>query len=222
MHVERRERAQQIGGLVSNGIEPWLRALPEDCKLKMYTGIIPPLLKGETARTAVERFRNEVQRLEKEMRAVEAAPLPSTEAKAKTKAAVEGLVSAGTPNVFNLVEGNGEVSWPQIRPHVEIDGASSQVRETLIYLQVPHAIAIAAWMDPERFLARLDEEIDRRADDRNAIGFDERKRLLEEKRVKLLDAERGEEHAIETAERDGLLIPRRPAADAKAVLGVSH
>jgi hypothetical protein len=87
------------------------------------------------------------------------------------------------------------------------------------------AVAVLAWLDPERMRARLRAEVDalygRFAKTNTPIlSADERVQTIQSLRDDILQCERNEENAIAVAEEMSLFIPRREDADPLAVLSI--
>ncbi|MBA3516868.1 MAG: hypothetical protein H0T75_04325 [Rhizobiales bacterium] len=72
------------------------------------------------------------------------------------------LVNRGRPDVLSLAHAGGEIRFPITRVYDESTDLHTAGT-------IPNAIAVAAWMDQERFLQRLCDEIDEVADDDAAI-----------------------------------------------------
>jgi hypothetical protein len=82
-------------------------------------------------------------------------------------------------------------------------------------------LALSAWLDPARLIARLHDEIDAAAgDDQLRLSSSERDRLIAAMVAVIDDYERQEEALIEKAGDAGQLIERRHDASPAAILGV--
>lgn len=190
-------------------------------EIQMYEGAAPRLKRPETAGQAVERTRSEMQALDAERAQVAAAPIPSAAAKLKAKADVVRLIARGKPDVSGLVSGRSDaVGW------VTLNAVSYPTPQGVFGLgevEVPmlDGGALLAWLAPEALLERLYAEIDSASDDTNALTAEQRNERLADLDRRRLDLERQEEHWLDKAEHDGLVIERRSDASPLAVLGVT-
>ncbi|HVV60227.1 MAG TPA: hypothetical protein VHD14_00570 [Pseudolabrys sp.] len=213
LHAERAKPLHELGGLLNN-LERWIS---EQRDLVAFNGPVPPIGRAAPAKV-VENAREELERLRAELERVRRAPIPAKEAKALAAKHVEQLASRGAPDVSGLLEadvfGKREIGYATERVDMSrmpagLGGSTIDVRGLL------------AWLDPAKYLARLEEEIDRRADDVHALPDDQRATRLRQLAAEILDVERLEEAAIEAAELAGVQIIRRVDADPRAVLGLS-
>lgn len=174
--------------------------------------------KGESPRDAVARVRAEIAGLRDEVRAVKKAPYPSAEVKARVAATVDALAEMGAPRVQRAVRHAGPPEFPEM--HVEtrmwMEGKPFVGRAT-----VPDTTALLAWMFPDAMKAALEREVQRVADDAQAIPAAERPTKLKALAGSILAAERQEEAIIMLADERGDTIHRREDADPRAILGLA-
>lgn len=162
----------------------------------------------------VEKYRTELQAIDSQIEKTKSAPRPAAEVKRAFRKEFEATVSRGTPDVFQALEFGESIGFPRKEMNISPGGQ-------LTYFNIPDAMAFIAWLDPERVLKRIEEEIDARADDANALSSDERARQLRKLAAEKLRVERQEEATIAMAEAMGFAIPRRPDCDFRAILGLA-
>lgn len=210
-----------VGGLCTD-LESWLRNLPRRARIVDHDGKAPTLRKGETAADALRVAERDLQALQTRRATLEAAPVPAAEVKSAIRRHVESLARAGGPDVSHALMGGdaSEIRWTQDRASVlgyTADG--KQVNGSAV---VTDALCIAAWLDPDRLIARLEQEVDDLAGDQtDAVSSEDRQAQLAEIETAMLATERVIEHWTTNLEQAGVAVLRRRNADARAVLGVT-
>jgi len=203
--MDRQERASAHRSIIQLNLIPWIERWPSDARLKPSQPVVVNSKLLGNLQAALDKCRGDNQHLTNKRAAVLAAPLSSTEAKRRARVQVMSLVKQGEPTVFDLIEHRKSVfRWPL-----------SKVKD------VPDAIAILAWYDPEGLIRRIEETIDQRADDANSLSDAEMAKQVKEIDAALLYSERLEEAVICAAEQVGQPMLRRVDADPRAVLGLS-
>jgi hypothetical protein len=119
--------------------------LPEGTQLKPVKDG-PVQLKGkESLADAVERLRVDRGKLAAQLHTVKSAPIPSKDAKAKARAAVDDLAQRGTPDIRGLIEWGGPITWPQVDTRAQLSGfAQAEGQPTLCGQAIGEAIDVPA------------------------------------------------------------------------------
>lgn len=210
--------AQEVRDLKTN-IDRWLSEV-HGRELREASGPEAKPRKGESLADAVERCRRRVRELHADAHRVRSAPIPSAEAKAFAAQYVAALQEAGEPDLHFLIEGGvRRIDWPD-GTHL-IDGSTDGGRGQFTMEAAPAAIRALAWAQPDVLLKALYRDIDRDADDANALTADERHKQLTTIAADRLACEIEEESLIEQLRATGAAIARRPDADPRAVLGLA-
>jgi hypothetical protein len=178
------------------------------------------LRKGETTLTAIVRIRGRLEEIIAKAAKIAAAPISSTAAKDLMRAEIARLAERGRPDVFEVIERAGEIGWPKVEPaRMAIQG-----KDGLESFSAPptfDAQGCFAWLHQKALISALELEIDRRADDKEALEPEERTKQLEMMRTLLLATEREEEALMLRSADEGLQALRRIDADPRAVLGLA-
>lgn len=159
--------------------------------------------KGETVQQAVVRVRAEIAEAQQQLRATRSASLPKEDAKTLARAYVDSLAAKARPRV-KLAGGTLDVSF------ASDDYAPNTGR----------MIAIAAWLHPDQFVARLEAEIDALPEPELSLSPEQKRQRVAELTESIDQLERDEEALIVRAEEDGIEILRRATASPLAVLGL--
>lgn len=186
------------------------------------TEIEVPVKKGQTLLDAIEQRRRRCRELKADARQVQAAPIPSGEAKEKVRVLIASLAERGQPRGLGLLVETGsmaEIAAPT--QQVQTTGYASGGGVTSNVFEQPDLLAFAAWLDPAKLLKKFCAEIDEFSDDEHALTDEQRTAKLEEIVADLLAVQREEEALIAQSESQGQVISRRTNADARAVLGLS-
>ena len=170
------------------------------------------LERGETPGQAVERVRAQLEAIDAEWRAVEDAPLPAGELKARVVAEIDALAEKGRPTV---------------RPRDRFGGGVSGVAEAL-RLRTAGGLLVSdmsgpfgIWLHREAIIGRLHGEVDK-LDLSNALTDEARDSALSRLLDQRLELSFVEESHICQAEAEGTQIARRRAADPRAVLQIAE
>lgn len=171
----------------------------------------PALRKGEDAAAAVRRCREKIAELKARVVEIETAPFPSSLAKEQAAAQIASLAEAGKPDVSQAILNDGMVEFAKT-----IDFVKGE--RTAGYVETPNAMATLCWMFRDKLIEAVHAEIDRNAEDENALHPDERKSQLAKIASQIEALEYDEVSHIEAAARDGLTIDHRPDISIYALL----
>lgn len=130
---------------------------------------------------------------------------------------VAGWVEAGRPNVSGSISNGSDVMFETERVTVDVH---SEPR-SLGFFEAPNLIATLAWFDPDRMIARLDEELTEEAGSyTEALTDVDRQKAEAEVLGDLLECERTEVGLIELAATRGTNISYRSDTNPQALLAV--
>lgn len=200
--VEQQSRHREKSNLVAQ-LRGWLRNLPPQANLVDARRSKPAMKKGETVSQAVARIRDEIADLKSKVALVKQAKPPVAEIKKQARAFVQRLAEQGRPAIT--------AGYDQF----EIKFATSS------WSPAPNLGAALAWLDADRLVHRLEQEIDAMPKPVMALTASERSEQYASLRTELAALERTEERLIDAAADDGQDIARRVDADPRAVLSVS-
>jgi hypothetical protein len=195
-----------------------------DVKLEVAKISAPKLPKGETAPEAVERLRHQLAELRADRAETEAAPIPSSQAKAIMRRRVAEIADRGKPDVDGLIEGTGEIVWPMLPRPSALAGyaqAGDGTRSPIITTESSRGhdgMALMIWLHQAAVIQALEAEIDECADDGAALSDETRKKKIEQLDARILDLEYSEVLLIEGANS---AADFRSDTDPRAVLQVS-
>lgn len=170
------------------------------------------LRKGEDVAAAVRRCREKIAELRAKAVEIEAAPFPSSLAKEQAVAKIASLAEAGRPDVSQAILHDGNIEFADSTHW--LDGASGEVG----FINAPNAMATLCWLFKDKLIEAIHAEIDRHAEDENALHPDERKSQLAKIASQIEALEYDEVGYIEAAARDGLTIEHRPDISIYALL----
>lgn len=160
------------------------------------------LRKGDSPLDALNRVRADIRTAQGEVRKLYHAGPRAADVKRAARNFVNGLAEKGRPKI-TAAHGAFEITF-------DSGGFTTK----------PDLRAILAWLDPERLLKRLEDEIDAMPAPTLALSVKEKNERLAVAKEKLLHLEREEEALIEAAYDDGERVVRRYDADPVAILGV--
>lgn len=213
--------AQNLSQLF-NRCEEFVRHRPRNTIVRQ----VPPpeiasvLKKNETPAAALDRLRLRLRELGADEHRVRSAPFPSSYAKTRMRAMVEQRMQE--PDLTGLIEHDAEIRWPMTRldmPLVAVGQNQSPVIGSSAG-EVIDILAVLAWLDPARLVAKLSAEIDAVADDEAAMTHEQRQVKLAEIEADRIALEREECAVIRHMQAQGMAIEYRADADPKAVLSV--
>jgi hypothetical protein len=161
--------------------------------------------------------RRKAQELRDELDRVERSPYPSAYCKAQARQRVEQLAERGRPDVTTLIQFDQDVGWPLQRVQSEVFAEQRAIG----FSQLVDPVALLAWLDPQRLIARLDAEIDSKADDKVALSHEARQTKAAELQTALLGIERQEAELIWRAMDERLPVEFRADIAPAAILGVA-
>jgi hypothetical protein len=203
VHAQQREAMLSASNL-ARVVTDWLSRQPEGREFEEERSPSPKLRSGETSLQVIQRLRSEIaNRIIERKRIAEAAP-PITELKEQASEFVTELVARGRPTI-KADAGTLAVST---------DGKGFGPSSSII-------LAFAAWLDPEKFTARLHQEIDEMAKTCELrLTAQEKAEKLSKIAAEMRMLGMEEEAIIRHAASQGQLIARRFDVDAQIVLGV--
>lgn len=184
-------------------LEFFLTTIPADARLIDVPPVKLELADSDTYQIAIGRVRQEISNLSAELRAVTASSASKDELREGARKYIDGLL-AKKPRV------------KATREKVEVDFSSEASHTTK-----SNIAAALAWLDPDKFLQNIVDEIDAAPQPKNVMAADVRAKRIAEIRADLLKAESIEEFLVAEAEQDDVFLARRPMADARAVLSVA-
>jgi hypothetical protein len=197
------QRFEMLSTLVTN-IRRWLSEQKHNAVLSDWK---PAKLKersGETTFDAIGRTRSDIATLSRELRDVRDAGLPLDELYAQAAKWVATQALRCTPKIT--------ASQKEFR--IEFGQQSS------FTLPAPDMVSYFCWYDGDAIVNLLKKEIDKLPVPKLVLTPADRDKRMSELKESLLRLERIEEQLIMVAEQDDHVVPRRPAADPAAVLGV--
>lgn len=187
-------------------INGWLQPLPASASFELVEPPAFELLEGETVVAAIDRLRTELAATQRELQRVRSAGLPIETMKVQASKFVEELVARGRP----VIKGDHDIPF--------------DARTASHGWSAKSELALLAWLDPTRLIARLHDEIEAGAaaagDDQLRLTSSERDKLISAMVAVIDDLERQEEDLITRAADAGQLIERRHDASPAAILGI--
>jgi len=130
---------------------------------------------------------------------------------------IEALAMQGAPSVSSLIELDGNIEFQTQRVTSTVYNAQ---QGAIAYAEVPDALAVFAWTFKDVLIAKLDAEINAKADDRIALSHEARQLRSSELQRDLLAVERDEAMLIWRAQSEGLPIEFSSDTNPCALLGV--
>jgi capsule polysaccharide export protein KpsE/RkpR len=207
--AQRRAKAQSDRQLAV-AVRQWLEGQPPGVRYEMAAPIRNPMAKGETAIQAIGRLRDEIGRLQAELRRVRAAPLSKAAQKQRARAYVDRLASEAGATVRGLDGG---------RPF-ELHFAAVQSTSIATSAADIKTLRVLAWAAPDALLGAIDRELDKLPSATGAMDAAEKEAALAELADRIDALERAEEGLIEAVHASGGDVARRPDAGPAAVLGI--
>lgn len=209
------ERADALEGRRTNlitlfdAVQDFIRALPAEQKLVEHASETPKV-KGDLGE-AIEKCRRRIRELKADLHTANSAPLPSFVQKAAARRQIEELAERGAPS-FDLLEQGGSIVWPTLLIRTDTHRHPQEI---------PDQLAIFARYCGAQMLADIEKEIDRDADDSQALTDEQRRDKFATICSDLLATERDEEMLVREARARDLRVDRRSDADPRALLGLS-
>lgn len=211
--VDAQTAAYASARALTERIDLFLRGL-SGCGISDHFVAAPPLKKGEDLRAAIESRRRRVRELIAERAAVEAAPIPSAEAKRIAHEQVERLAERGRVNVGPLLTAGESFKFAAIIGLVKIPQVGAgEVAQTDVE-------GLVCWLLRDHLVAALEREIDAQSDDAHALDDRQRAARIEQIENELLSTERAEAALIESAREQGVTVVHRGDISVPALLGV--
>ncbi|PPC98689.1 MAG: hypothetical protein CTY36_10655 [Methylocystis sp.] len=220
---ERRKRAEKVAPLrvLVQILNDYVVAIPPGVTLAAAPPVALKLEKTETAMDVVLRSRRVAEEARAAHQEAINALITNGAAKALVRRHIEGRAEAGRPNVMTTLEARRppQFAMRMGRPlHVRDDSGGVLTGAADDQIDVE---ATLAWLFKDQLIAAMERAIDEDCDDASALTDEERARRIKQAKADILAAERLEEAAIERAAESGLIIPRRPDADPRAVFGLA-
>ena len=141
------------------------------------------------------------------------APVSGNETKARIRETIAAAAERAKP-MIEAKDGSITIAWP--RADVTNPRLADDFAPTFGPVDI---VGLLAWLDPERLMERLEQEVDARFPG-DGLSDSERSEKLAELEAELLAAERREEAIIGMAREGGANVSRRAHADPRAVLNV--
>jgi hypothetical protein len=171
----------------------------------------PTLAKNETIAGAVDKLRSRIAGFRAEERTAANAPKTAADAKQIVRAQIAKIAEAGKIDPFDAIEAGRPLKFAEV---VLQNGAGNWTR-------IPDAFSTFAWLFKDQIIARLEAEVDAKADDSAALDDETRAARIAEARREILSLEREEEAMVTLARSTGLAFQRRADADPRAILGLA-
>jgi hypothetical protein len=171
-----------------------------------FTGSPPKLPKETDILAALARARQASDELAGGLNRVRGCCYPSDHAKRRMRSMVEDLAQRGAVNVANLIKRDHDLQWSQELVQVQVANTDKPAAVGFCAVQ---DTALFAWVHKQALIERLEAEIDREPDDRNALGPDERARREAELQAQILAQDRNEAEIVWLARERGLPAEHR-------------
>jgi hypothetical protein len=216
-----RSNRWRAAGQTARAVEQYLQGgIPGGTRIVEFED--PPiselLKKGETIAAAVERVQHRVRELKADAHRVRSSCYTRPEAKALVRKAVDTWAS----NAIDCSLAIEHLQPPAI-PTKTVQALVHNVPNAegaVVFIEMPDVLGIFASVFRDQLTAWLDADVDRNADDANAL--DERKRAELEAEINnhIVAAERIEAALIFAGHRDGANVEFRPDCSPQALLGI--
>ena len=199
---------------VLTNAEAWLKSPPLGTVLEDAPEPKVTLQKGEDLLTGIERLRQQAGKIKADLARIYVAPYPSAYCKRRMRETVEAIAQG--PNVTNLVERDGNITWPEQSVRAQVFNTG---QPAIAFAEVPATIGLFAWAFKAALIERLEAEIDSKADDKTALSHDERQMREAELASALMEVERDESALVWRAQGQDLPAEHRIDCHVLAVLG---
>jgi uncharacterized phage infection (PIP) family protein YhgE len=197
------QKFEALSSLLAN-LRMWLSQVKPHVQLVDAKSVKIKERSGESIFDAIDRTRSEISKMASELRDVRDAGLPLDEVKAQAAKWVEQQARRASP----------KITATQKEFNIEFGVQSSFTNPA------PDFGAFMALLAGDDLLDLLCKEIEKLPVPKLVLTPAERDKRMGETKESLLRLERTEEQLIILAEQDDHVVPRRPAADPAAVLGV--
>jgi hypothetical protein len=208
-----------VAALLGN-LERYLAALPPG-PIAEYDGPAAKGRRGESPAEALARTRAEREQLLSDLQKIRTAPRKSADVKTEIRREVEELAERGAPDVRRLLQHREPISWPQHNQRLDVyalvrteGGAAAVDGQAAGMLFDP--LGLAAWLDKDTLIRKLEAAVDSAADDSDALSENERIGRETTALTRLLELERTEAGLAEAA---GELV--RPDIDPRAFFNLA-
>ncbi len=219
-------QAQPRGELVSN-IHSWITRQDVAVAASPARTAATAIRRGEAPADGVRRIRVEIAETKAARSALEIAPVPAGEARARARALVANLAEANGLQIEPLFQPVGPPLADEVLPHALVTVLVSSSPTTGIpalasggVVRVVDAAALVAFAVGPMLAKALEAAIDAIADDALAVPTAERAGRESKLHTALLALERQEEALVEAAQQGGIAIERRADANPIAILGI--
>jgi hypothetical protein len=211
-------RFQNLKRLVS-ACEAFLRSgIPPGTVVAALPEIEPHLRKNETPLQAIERLRYRLGELDADARKAEAAPIPSSVAKARMREQLSRLAEQGAPSALRLVELGTELEFATTTQRLPIISTSADF--SFAQGEAPDAIGMLLWAFRDVIIGKVELLIDEDSDDANSLTDVARAEVLERIANERLQIEYTECALVRAAQREGGAVEFRPDSNVCALLNV--
>jgi hypothetical protein len=192
-------------------IEKFMRETPPE----MITPAPAPKLPKVSAHILIQQQRDLIETLRIERASVARAPRPSSEVIEIITAEITAAAERVKPEFQNAFRPDSKFAWPRVK----LDSLAYSAAAVTHTYSVDN-FSILAWLQRRQMIAASKAEIEKLAQDDQAIASADRITRLANIDARILDAERMEEAAIMQLESDGMQFPRRADASIEAVLQI--
>jgi hypothetical protein len=194
-----------------------------------FDGQLPAPPRDETPALTVQRLRDKITRLRRDLVKVEAAQVPVEIALQRAREEISALAKAGQPRVGALFGRDmfAKIEWPQKNLSLKLHGDAVGVDEKDHRLRrllgmaagdVTDTLALMCWRFEREMQGGIAELVKQSANERDALSAEQQTKRRSELESEILICEHCECQAIERAEAAGAPIPIRPDTNPKAVL----
>jgi hypothetical protein len=211
-------------GQLERSVTDWLLrgGIPGDCVLEAVEDapISELLTKQDDGRVdaAVERLRLRLRELGADAHRVRSSPWPSSMAKAAAKELIDRLADQGAPDLDGAIEFGQPISFAQmtLRSIVRnIDG------HAIAHAEAADSIGLMCWLFRDQMIAKINAGFDEIADDKVALGAQQREEMEAQINSDMLSIERSECSLVWHAAEGGEIIDFRPLTTPAAAIGVA-
>lgn len=211
-HLARAQAAANVGFSTENILD-WLAQQGAAKFVAAHAPLMKPA-KGENLIDALARNREAQAVCRDDLSVAQNARRTIAEVKEAMRAEVMRVAEQGWPDVSNLFVG-GEITWPSEPFVAHGQGTNAAV----VSATIKDALSLTIWAHAPTIIERLDEEIERRGDDKTALTREAQAERVAERESALVDLRRLEEAIIQRLEAQGQHV-HRLCTDPAILLGI--